>query len=87
MAHTDTPSHVAQMQIALLRRAGPARRLAVGISLSEMVISLSRAGFSRTHPGVSGRDADCLFVEHHYGSRLAAQVREHLRQRGRDGQT
>ena len=44
---TDTDPEAARVQMDLLRRASPARRLRLALSLSESVLSLSRAGIAR----------------------------------------
>jgi hypothetical protein len=79
MPFTDTSSAMAEMQIELLRRAGPVRRLQTALDWSEMTIRLSRTGLTRIHPDLSEEDIGLLFIEYNYGASLASGVRECLR--------
>ena len=49
----DTDPETERVQLELLRRAGPARRLELALSLSRSVMSLSRAGIARSLAGAS----------------------------------
>jgi len=75
---TDTDPEAARVQMDLLRRASPARRLRLALSLSESVLSLSRAGIAHRLPGASPREIGLEFVRLHYGEELADEVRRHL---------
>jgi hypothetical protein len=74
----DTDPEASRVQIELMRRAAPARRLQLALSLSESVVALSRAGIARRRPDASAIDLDLEFVAIHYGSALAAELRAHL---------
>ena len=76
---TDTDPEVARVQMDLLRRASPARRLRLALSLSRSVLSLSRGGIERRLPGASPEEVGLEFVRLHYGEALAGEVRERLR--------
>ena len=75
---TDTDPEAARVQLELLRRASPARRLRLALSLSESVLSLSRAGIARRLPGASPREIGLEFVRLHYGEELADELRQYL---------
>lgn len=76
---TDTDPEVARVQMDLLRRASPARRLRLALSLSRSVIALSRGGIARRLPGASPEEVGLEFVRLHYGEALADEVRQRLR--------
>jgi len=78
---TDTDPEAARLQLELFRRASPARRLALAFSLSRTVIGLSRRGLARSMPGATDEEIGLRFVELHYGSELAEEVRAHLKRR------
>jgi hypothetical protein len=75
---TDTDVDSLRVQIDLLRRATPRRRLDVAFRLSADVVSISQSGIRRREPGLSNRDVRLRFVEIHYGRELAAAVRARL---------
>jgi hypothetical protein len=79
---TDTDSEAGRVQMELLRRAPPERRLRLALSLSRSVLTLSRDGIARRRPGASDEEVGLEFVRLHYGPGLADEVRRHLR-RGR----
>lgn len=78
MAPTDTDPRVARVQIELLRRAGPTRRLGSARALSTFVIGLARRALARRHPELSAEELGLRFVALHYGEELAARVQQHL---------
>jgi len=75
---TDTDPETERVQLELMRRASPERRLTLALSLSRTVMSLSRAGLARGTPGGSVDEIGLRFVALHYGSELANEVRAHL---------
>ena len=75
---SDTDAETAAAHVALLRAATPARRLALALSLSQSVISLTRHALSRQAPDMSDTDIGLAFVAHCYGDDLADQVRAAL---------
>ena len=83
MPLTDTDPEAARVQLELLRRATPARRLALALSLSRSVLELSREGIARREPGASAQEVGLQFVELHYGRGLAAELRAELATRER----
>ena len=76
---TDTDPEAALVQMDLLRRAPPERRLRLALSLSQSVLTLSRDGIARRLPGASPREVGIEFVRLHYGEELADGLRQHLR--------
>ncbi len=79
----DTDPDAERVQIELLRRAGPARRAAMALDLSAMVIDMARRAIRRNMPGASEEEVGVRFVELHYGSELAADLRRFLDARRR----
>ena len=75
---SDTDPDALRLQAELLRRATPARRLELALSLTASVIELACAGIRRRSPGISDEDARLQFVEIHYGAELAQAVRGRL---------
>jgi hypothetical protein len=78
---SDTHPEVEKVQIELLRRMTVAERLAAAFALTNMAVSLSRRAIVRANPHLAPQEADLLWVELHYGSKLAAAVRNHLAQK------
>jgi hypothetical protein len=76
---TDTDPEAARVQMELLRRASPARRLRLALSLSRSVMALSREGIARRSPRTSPEEVGLEFVRLHYGEALATEVRQRLR--------
>ena len=76
---TDTDPEVARVQMELLRKASPARRLRLALSLSRSVLALSRAGIAQRLPRASPEEVGLEFVRLHYGEALAGEVRQRLR--------
>lgn len=72
---SDTDRDSLRVQVGLLRRATPSRRLQLAFSLSADVMSLALAGIRRREPGATPTQAGLLFVETQYGPELASVVR------------
>ena len=68
-----------QMQVELMRRAGPQRRAALALRLSDETIALARRAIARRRPDLDGRHLDLEFVRIHYGADLAARLERWLR--------
>ena len=75
---TDTDPEAERVQLELLRRATPERRLRLALSLTRSVLALSRNGLARKMPGASDEEIGLRFVELHYGPGLADELRGHL---------
>jgi hypothetical protein len=74
----DTSPEVERVQIELLRKAGPARRLELGLSFSQDASRLTRAGIKRAYPYASEEEISLIFIEVTYGKDLANRVRAYL---------
>lgn len=83
MTLTDTDPEAARVQLELLRKATPGRRVALALSLSRSVMELSRAGIASRMPGASEDERAIRFVALHYGDSLAQELRAHLSTRRR----
>ena len=77
----DTDPEAERFQIELLRRAGPARRAHLALSLSAQVIGLARRAARRSLPDASTVEVDLRFVELNYGRELASDLRSFLASR------
>ena len=78
---SDTDPEAARVQLELLRRASPAKRLSLALSLSRSVLGLSRRGLARRLAGASEEEIGLRFVELHYGRELAQELRLDLARR------
>jgi len=78
---SDTRPEAEAVQLALLRRASPQRRLSLALSLSGSVCGLSRRAIRRANPGFSDEEVGLRFVALHYGAKLADAVRAELARR------
>jgi hypothetical protein len=74
----DTDPEAEEVQMDLLRRAGPARRAQMALALSAQVIGLARRAIRRSHPDANETEVGLRFVELHYGRELAADLRRYL---------
>ncbi len=79
---SDTDEATERVHLDLLRRSSPGRRLALALSISSTVVGLSRRGLARAHPDLTEEELALLFVERHYGRRLADDLRAFLITRG-----
>ena len=78
---SDTDAETERVHLELLRRAGPARRIRLALSLSRTVMSLSRDGLARRLEDASPEDVGLRFVALHYGDDLASELRADLASR------
>lgn len=84
MRSADTSPEAERVQIEIMRRAGPARRLGLARSLSCTIMQLTRDGIRERDPTASDEEIGLQFVKACYGSELAEGLRKHLNGR-RDG--
>jgi len=82
----DTHPKAEEVQIALLRKAGPAKRTWLMRSLSQTVITLSRRTLREVNPELSEQALKILFVRHCYGDELADRFQIYLN-RGKKHET
>lgn len=71
MPVTDTPPAIRDEQIELLRAAGDAGRWKILCDLSQTVRDLSRRAILDRHPEATERERARIFVEIHYGEKVA----------------
>ena len=82
----DTHPKAEAVQIALLRKATPAKRTWLMRSLSQTVLSLSKRTLREANPELSEQALKVLFVRHCYGDELADRFQIYLN-RGREHET
>lgn len=82
----DTTRDADDVQMTLLRGASVARRLRLAFGLSATAINLAKRAIARAHPAASQDELDLVFVEIHYGTGLARQLRHALERRRETGQ-
>ena len=75
---TDTDPVAERLQVTLLRAAGTRRRLALALSLTDIVRDLARGAIARTLPVADQTEVRLRFVELHYGRALADAIRRCL---------
>ena len=72
---SDTNPAAEQVQIALLRQAGMARRVELAAELTSFAIEAAYTALRRRYPDASALEIKLLFVEQHYGLTLANRLR------------
>ncbi len=76
----DTDPKAEAVQIALLRKATPAKRAWLMRSLSQTMLRLSRRTLRKVNPDLSEQDVKILFVRLYYGDELADRLQIYLNQ-------
>ena len=79
----DTDPETERVHLELLRQASPARRVRLALSLSQTVMSLSRAGLARRMPDATDEEVALRFVALQYEADLADDLRADLAARRR----
>ncbi len=74
----DTHPDAARIHFRLLREAGPKRRLAMAMALTNQTWRMAHEALSRAHPELSKSQRQVMFVRLHYGPKLAAGVEANL---------
>ena len=72
-----------QKQVDLMRQAGPQRRTAMALRLSDETIALARRAIARRRPELDKTQRDVEFVRIHYGAELATKLERWLATRDR----
>lgn len=67
-----------EKQVELMRLAGPRRRAALALRLSEETIALARRAIARRYPDRPQVERDIEFVRIQYGADLAAKLERWL---------
>ncbi len=74
----DTSPKAEKVQVDLLRRAGPARRFALALSLSRTTIDLARMALGKRMTDATDQEILLAFLHIHYGADLAERVAKRL---------
>jgi hypothetical protein len=77
---TDTHPDAERVQLELIRQASVAKRISLMRSLTATLISLSRQGIAKSNPSMNAQEVDLRWAEINYGEKLAAEVRDYLKQ-------
>lgn len=72
---SDTTQAAEQVQIALLRQAGMARRVDLAAEMTRFAIEGAYTAIRRRYPEASTLELDLLFAEQQYGLELATRMR------------
>jgi hypothetical protein len=75
---SDTSREARDIQLGLLRAAGPERRAELALNLSSSVIRASRGAIAERNPGLDDLAVKLLWAKLHYGRELADRVRKFL---------
>jgi hypothetical protein len=78
---SDTKPEAEKVWIELWRKATPTERLQRALSVTDMVLRMSRQAIAKARPEMSPRDRDLFWVELNYGRETAQRLREHLARR------
>ena len=76
--NSDTDPFISKIQLDIMRKASPEKKLAVMRSLSSTVMGLAKGALERANPHLDNQGRTVLFVKHHYGEALAIKLQGHL---------
>lgn len=77
----DTSEEAARVQLDLIRRASPTRRIEACLGLSRSLIALSRAALRKRRPEAQEQEIMLEWAEINYGVALGARLRSYLASR------
>lgn len=77
----DTSDEALEVQLALLRAAGPERRFQLMRRMTNHAIARSRAAIAAANPELSDLEVKLAWAEIHYGVELTDKVRAALAKR------
>lgn len=80
---SDTPREIEERQIEVMRRLGPGKKLEKMRKLSRGQKQMAWSGLVRSFPHLSPRELQVKAVELWYGSELASQLEQTLKDRGK----
>ncbi len=80
--YRDTPPEVENVQVNLLRKAGPGKRFSITLSLSQEMIALSKQALKKANPGLSDNKLTILFIKNCYGADTAEKVKKRMIEKG-----
>ena len=75
----DTDTNAEKVLISLLRKASISKKFYQVRSLSQMTIQLSKRAIARANENLNEEEVDLLFVNLHYGQRLAERVKDYIK--------
>lgn len=75
---SDTNQAAEQVQIALLRQAGTARRVDLAAEMTSFALDGAFTALQRRYPQADAQEIRLIFVEQQYGAELAQRVRAAL---------
>jgi hypothetical protein len=79
----DTHPEAERVQLELLRKTTPERRLELGLIFCEEALAIAHHAIAQANPLLSVREQKLLFVEITYGKDLADRVRAYLARKQR----
>ncbi|MEO8210993.1 MAG: hypothetical protein ABI840_10560 [bacterium] len=74
----DTNPKVEKILIKMIQTKTISERISKSLSLTSNTIYLSKRAISRANPGGKKSELDLLFVQYHYGKKLADQLEKYL---------
>jgi len=77
----DTSPEAERVQIELIRKMSPTRKLNLVRSMTRTMIQASRENIRSLHPHLSEEELNLLFIELYYGKDLSDRVRVDLERR------
>ena len=77
--YSDTHPKMEQMQIEIIRRMPPWKKLAIVDDLNETVKAFALSGIKQSHPDASREQIQRLLAERMLGAELANKVYSHAR--------
>lgn len=75
---TDTDPKSEQVMISLLRQKDAAEKFTLIRSLSQSTIQLSKRAIKRANQGIEDDQVNVIFIELHYGKKLARQFQQFI---------
>ena len=77
----DTSPEAERVHIELIRKASIAKRFAIMEAWSQFLIEANKQSIRQKHPSASEEEIGLIFVEAHYGKKLADGLRADLARR------
>jgi len=80
--YRDTRPEVENVQVNLLRKAGPGKRFSMTLSLSQEMIALSKQALKKANPDLSDNELKILFIKNCYSAGTAEKVKQRMIEKG-----
>jgi hypothetical protein len=77
----DTSPEAERVQIELIRQAPLTKRIALMEAWSQFLVEANKQSIRHAHPNAGEEEVGLIFVEMHYGKKLADGAREALARR------